>query len=61
MCIQSKAIDGAIVSVRPETDPKNQIGESALANSTYTEKHEQMMWTITHQKGLKIISSWKRH
>lgn len=36
MRIQSKATDRAIVSVRPETDPKNQTGESALVNSTYT-------------------------
>lgn len=36
MRIQSKATDRAIVSVRPETDPKKQTGESALVNSTYT-------------------------
>lgn len=33
MCIQSIAIDRAIVSVKPEADPKKQTGKSALVKA----------------------------
>ena len=46
MCIQSKSIDRAIVSVKPEADPKKQTGKSASVSSTFTEKQEQIMQTI---------------
>lgn len=55
MCMQSKSIDRATVSGRPETDPLKQTGKSALVNSTHTEKQEHIMGTITvpNKKGYR--------